>query len=183
MHIVYVKKPRPERLVVLTAALAGVISILLPVQSATAGEGLAEVLSAPRADDTLAAAGIRGRDLASLVAQISSTAFDTPASWSSELRARYIRADGEHFLVIRGTHLLCGGTGACQTWLFQRRASRWLSVIAGDPPVADWLGLGRRSQRGRRDLIAVAGLCLHVYVFDGRLYRSQSIGREVCPRD
>ena len=50
MHIVYVKKPRPERWVALTAALAGFISILLPVQPATAGEGLAEVLSTPRAE-------------------------------------------------------------------------------------------------------------------------------------
>ena len=116
------------------------------------------MLPIPRAKNTLAPAGIRGRDLASLVAQISSTAFDTPASWSSELRARNIRAGGERFLVIRGTDLLCGGTGACQTWLFQRRASHWLNVIAGEPPVADWLG----TMEYRRLLMAGMGRKLTV---------------------
>ena len=47
MHIVQVKKPRPERTAALAAVLAGVISISLPFQPVTAREGVAEVASHP----------------------------------------------------------------------------------------------------------------------------------------
>jgi hypothetical protein len=94
----------------LTALLAG---------SAVAGELETTPLPLPREQDTPAAAGLPPPQLQQILDRIAETSFDTPDSWEAELRLRRGALGPAPGLVVRGTALLCGGTGNCQTWLFR----------------------------------------------------------------
>jgi hypothetical protein len=165
-------KAASRRAFALTAAL-----LALTAGYPAAACEAAQALAMPGSDDTFAAAGLRRPELAKLFAEVARTAFDTPESWTSELRVRRIESGGESYLIVRGTDLLCGGTGACELWLFIRRGGRWSNAIADEAPVVEWVCFGADSSHGRRDLIAVTGGCLATYRFDGHAYRVASTGR------
>jgi hypothetical protein len=133
-------------------------------------------LPMPGPADTIAKAGLTRAELADILVQVARTSFDKPDNWRTELRIRRILLDGQPILVVRGAKLLCGGTGGCETWLFRRRAGRWIDAIAGDAPVADRIDLAPRLTRGRRDLMAGNGVSASrenyvVYAYDGDRYR------------
>jgi hypothetical protein len=125
-----------------------------------------------RQTDTSALRQLSADDRRSLLADIANSSFDTPSSWNEELRARAIAPD---LLIVRGTQLLCGGTGNCQTWIFRRVHGRWTNLVGGETPIAERLGfVGSAATAG--DLVTTANLSADTeqwtrYVFDGHLYQ------------
>ena len=89
---------------------------------------------------------------------------------------RRITIAGADGLVVRGTALLCGGTGSCETWLFRRSKGGWANMFEGEAPVVASLGFGRHVSHDVPDLIATVPMSATmstylVYAFDGNLYR------------
>ena len=126
--------------------------------------------------DSIAAAKLTPAEAKQIFDQVEKTSFDTPDSWEAELRLRRVRIAGGDGVVVRGTALLCGGTGSCETWLFRRSNGAWAKMIDGDPPVIASFGFGRHVSHEIPDLIATAPLSAStstylVYVFDGKAYR------------
>jgi len=125
--------------------------------------------------DTFASAGLTLADQQQILQQVENTSFDIPDSWLAELRVGRISLGTSAGLMVRGTQLLCGGTGNCQTWLFRRVNGRWLNMFAGQAPVVSRAGLVRQ-KAGVRSLITTAHLSAErdqwtQYRFDGRVYR------------
>jgi hypothetical protein len=109
--------------------------------------------------------------------QVGQTSFDTPDSWQTELRLRRLSIAGGDGLVVRGTEMLCGGTGNCETWLFRRANRAWVNMFDGEAPLISSFGFGRHVSHRVPDLIATAPVSAAksnyvVYVFDGKFYRS-----------
>jgi hypothetical protein len=133
----------------------------------------------PGDKDDIAAARLPPAEVKQILDQVEQTSFDTPDSWQAELRLRRLPiADGDG-LVVRGTALLCGGTGNCQTWLFRRSNGAWAKMLDGEPPIVASLGFGRHVSHESPDLIATAPLSAStstylVYVFDGTVYRADA---------
>jgi hypothetical protein len=114
-----------------------------------------------------------------ILEQVEQTSFDTPDSWRAELRLRRLPIAGGDGLIVRGTALLCGGTGNCETWLFRRASGAWVKMFDGEAPVVAGLGFGRHVNHEIPDLIATASLSAStstylVYVFDGTVYRADT---------
>jgi hypothetical protein len=130
----------------------------------------------PTDKDRIAAAGLPAAELKQILDQIEETSFDTPDSWVDELRLRRLPIAGGEGLVMRGTAMLCGGTGNCQTWLFRRSSGAWANMFDGEAPTIAGFGFGRHISHDVPDLIATASLSAAmstyvVYVFDGKVYR------------
>ena len=133
----------------------------------------------PTDKDDIAAAGLPPAEAKQLLDQVEQTSFDTPDSWQAELRLRRLPIGGGGGLVVRGTALLCGGTGNCETWLFRRSNGAWATMFDGEAPVISSFGFGRHISHEIPDLIATAPLSAStstylVYVFDGRVYRADT---------
>jgi hypothetical protein len=132
----------------------------------------------PLADgDRVAAAKLPAAEVKQILDQVEQTSFDTPDSWEAELRMRQLSIAGGDGLVVRGTEMLCGGTGNCETWLFRRAKGAWVNMFDGEAPVVSSFGFGRRVSHDVPDLIATAPLSAEkrnyvVYVFDGAFYRA-----------
>src|SRR4051812_12226152 len=105
------------------AALGG-----LAVAASTGSRPPADWLPALSDHETFAAARLTSTEQEQIFDQVAATSFDTADSWIVELRARRIALGGTDGLLVRGTRLLCGGTGNCQTWLFRRSNQRWLNM-------------------------------------------------------
>jgi hypothetical protein len=58
-------------------------------------------------------------------------------------------------LVVRGTSLLCGATGNCQSWVFLRSQQQWRNLIQGAAPLASGLGFEERVSAGLKNLVLV----------------------------
>jgi hypothetical protein len=132
-------------------------------------------LTQVRSQDTFSRAGLTQADQQQILKQVEITSFDVPSSWIAELRVARISLGASPGLVVRGTQLLCGGTGNCQTWVFRRENSRWLSLFDGQAPVASRAGLVGMNA-GVRDLVTTAHLSAErdqwtQYQFDGHVYR------------
>jgi hypothetical protein len=160
----------PMRLQTFPAIVAAVLAVV-PSWTAQAGLPPTQPLPLPGAEDTLPAG-----ELSAVLEAVARTAFDTPQSWAAELRARRVTIGGRAYLVVRGTDLLCGGTGACQTWLFARRDGRWADLMADEAPIADGLFVVTHLSHGLHDLVASAPISAgrsryEVLAFDGRAYR------------
>ncbi|HJT07142.1 MAG TPA: hypothetical protein VJ747_09460 [Stellaceae bacterium] len=130
----------------------------------------------PSEKDDIAAAKLAPAELKQILDQVEQTSFDAPDSWAAELRLRRSPIGGGEGLVVRGTALLCGGTGNCETWLFRRVNGTWTRMFDEEAPVISSLGFGRHVSHGIADLIATAHLSAStstylVYVFDGKVYR------------
>src|SRR5690349_12233933 len=79
------------------------------------------------ANETFLAAKLTLVERREIIRQVESTSFDAPDAWTAELRVRRISLGESAGLLIRGTRILCGGTGNCQTWVFRRIQGRWLN--------------------------------------------------------
>ena len=126
--------------------------------------------------DSIAAAKLPAAELKQIFDQIEQTSFDVPDSWTAELRLRRMPIAGSDGLVVRGTALLCGGTGNCQTWLFRRSNAAWVNLFEGEAPIIASLGFRRHASHGIPDLVATAPVSAErstyvVYAFDGEVYR------------
>src|SRR5262249_37615621 len=71
-------------------------------------------------DETFLAAKLDAVERKQIIDQVEKTSFDVPDSWESELRVRRVSLGEAEGLIVRGTQLLCGGTGNCETWVFRR---------------------------------------------------------------
>ena len=58
--------------------------------------------------DTLAAAQLSPKETRQIISAVEQSAYDTPDSWSSELRAKRIDLGNSQGLVLQGSNLLCG---------------------------------------------------------------------------
>src|SRR5882724_6976050 len=81
------------------------------------------------ANETFPAAKLTAAEQKEIIDQVESTSFDAPDSWETELRVRRVSLGESDGLVIRGTHLLCGGTGNCETWVFRNSQGKWLNLF------------------------------------------------------
>ena len=99
----------------------------------------------------------------------------TTGRW--KLRVRHVDLGGSPGLVVRGTKLLCGATGNCQTWVFRNVNDKWMSLF-DDAPIAESFQLGPTVTRGIKDLKIVANLSADrarriTYKYDGKVYRAK----------
>ena len=129
----------------------------------------------PTDKDNFAAAKLSADELQQILDQVEQTSFDRPDSWPAELRLRRVPIAGGEGLIVRGTAMLCGGTGNCQTWLFRRSDGAWTTMFDGEAPVIASVGFGRHVSHDVPDLIATAPLSAATstyvaYVFDGKVY-------------
>jgi hypothetical protein len=125
--------------------------------------------------ETFAATTLTGAEQKQVLDQVQATSFDTPDSWTDELRVRRISLGRTDGLVICGTRLLCGATGNCETWLFRRANGRWLNMFDGEAPVVTSVGFVKQT-KNVRDVVATAHVATGTatwtqYAFDGRFYR------------
>lgn len=159
----------PRRIVVLVVCSA----ILFASSSA-----LAQMQSlGPK--DTFAAASLSAKEIHEIVNAVEQSAYDTPDSWSKELRVRKVDLGGSPGLVVQGTKLLCGGTGNCQTWVFRRLDNKWTSLIGdGQAPIAESFQFGPGATNGIKDFKIAANSSAEAsarvtYKFDGKFYRAK----------
>lgn len=129
--------------------------------------------------DTFAAAGLTAKEVREITDGVEQSAYDTPDSWASELRVRRVDLGSFPGMVVRGTKLLCGGTGNCQTWVFRKAAGKWVSMFGGDQaPLADSFQFGPTSTGGVKDFTITGNSSAEdshrvIYKFDGKLYRTK----------
>jgi hypothetical protein len=129
--------------------------------------------------DTLAAANLSGKEMRQIVASLEESAYDTPDSWSEELRAKRIDLGGGSGLLLQGTQRLCGGTGNCQLFVFRKVNDAWVSLVAsGQTLLVESFQFGPGVTGGIKDLTVQTNSGAQTdrrktYKFDGRFYRRQ----------
>jgi hypothetical protein len=84
-------------------------------------------------------------------------------------------------LVVRGTKLLCGATGNCQTWIFRRENDEWNSMFDHDAPVISAFGFTDSTSHGIRNLVTLANDSADIdsyreFAFDGHFYHPMRCG-------
>lgn len=126
--------------------------------------------------DTFQAAKLSSTEMDGVFKQVERTSFDYPDSWQSELRVRKVSLGDTDGLVVRGTRLLCGATGNCQTWVFRRSNGRWVSMFQYQAPIISAFGFADKTSHGIRDLATLAqasaeSSAYSVFAFDGDFYR------------
>jgi hypothetical protein len=127
--------------------------------------------------ETFQAAKISSNEANGILKQIEETSFDYPDPWRSELRVRRLSLGDTDGLVVRGTRLLCGGTGNCQTWVFRQHSNgRWVAMFQRQAPIISAFGFAEHRSRGIRDLATLAHASAetssyNVFTFDGNFYR------------
>ena len=136
----------------------------------------ADWLPALRDTETLSAARLTAAEERDILDQMERTSFDVPDSWTQEIRIRRVSLGAVEGLVVRGSYLLCGGTGNCQTWIFRRVGGRWRDAFASTAPIAASVGIGRTSAP-TKDVFLTANTSADAqswtrYRFDGRRYRA-----------
>jgi len=136
--------------------------------------------------DTLAAANLSGKEMRQIVASLEESAYDSPDSWSEELRAKRIDLGGGSGLLLQGTQRLCGGTGNCQLFIFRKVNDAWVSLVArGLTLLAESFQFGPGVTDGIKDLTVWTNTGAQAdrrttYKFDGRFYRaSEAMGVDV----
>ena len=151
-----------------TARLFLLLSLCLPI--------CAQI---PGPKDTFASAKLSDKEVQAIIAAVESSAYDTAESWTDELRVKRVELGSGQGLIVRGTKLLCGATGNCQTWVFRRVGGKWTSLFgAEEAPVVESVSLGPSATNGIKNLTVSANLSAEAkkkttYRFDGREYRSK----------
>jgi len=129
--------------------------------------------------DTFAASRLSQKEIRQIRDEVEQSAYDTPESWEKELRVKRVDLGKRSGLVVRGTNLLCGATGNCQTWIFQKIRDRWVSLFPKDQvPVIESFCLGPSITAEIKDLTVSANLSAQsvqtiTYQFDGKFYRAK----------
>jgi hypothetical protein len=162
--------------IVIFSGLSAVAVIALLGAPALAGALDSTPLPLPLEQDRPATAELPPVQLQEILDQVTETSFDTPDSWPAELRLRRVAIGDGTALIVRGTALLCGGTGNCQTWLFRFANGHWSSMIEGEAPIIDGMGLAPGTSYGQPDLVVTMHLSaatsrFALYAFDGKAYR------------
>jgi hypothetical protein len=128
--------------------------------------------------DTFAAAKLSPKEMREIITGVEPSAYDTPDSWSNELRAKRVDLGGSPGIVLQGTKLLCGATGNCQLFVFRKVNDKWVSLFGEDQaPTAEFFQLGPSVTKGIKDLTVVTNSSAEstqrvTYKFDGQFYRS-----------
>jgi hypothetical protein len=148
---------------------------VLALDVALAGEPAA--VPALSDQETLPAAPLSAGDIDEIIGQVEETSFDTAEDWHAELRARRLRLGDGDGLLVRGTRLLCGGTGNCQTWLFRRVEGKWRGLFADQAPIGEGIAFAGERHGGLPDVVIDAHVSASasertVFAFDGRFYRA-----------
>jgi len=126
-------------------------------------------------NETFLAAKLTAAERKQIIEQVETTSFDAPDSWLSELRVRRVSLGESDGLVIRGTQLLCGGTGNCETWVFRRSGDEWLNMFDHQAPIVSAFGFDQEIS-GIKNFIVSANSSADkesriLYKFDGKFYR------------
>lgn len=153
----------------------------------TAGSGIALAQEPPKLElpsarfltvnYTFQVAEVPQLEVRQIVTQVEKSSFDRPKSWENELRVRRVALGASEVLIIRGSDLLCGATGNCQTWVFLHRRGQWIDLFPSQAPMASGLGFEERGSLGLKDAVTVTALGpdmdrYTVWRFDGRVYRA-----------
>jgi len=130
-----------------------------------------------RANETFVSVKLTAAERKEIIDQVENTSFDSPDSWEKELRARRVSLGESDGLVIRGTQLLCGGTGNCETWVFRHSQGKWLNLFNEEAPIVSGFGFEEGTSKGIRNFLASANSSAatesrKLYEFDGKVYRT-----------
>lgn len=145
--------------------------ILLPAGAA------APLMQSLGPGDTFSAAKLSGQEVQEIVAAIAQSAFDTPDSWTEELRIRRVDLGASAGLIAQGSKLLCGGTGNCQVFVLRKIGKKWLSLFGNEQaPIADGFQFGPGTTNGIKDFTITAHTSAQSqtrtnYKFDGTVYQ------------
>lgn len=128
------------------------------------------------ASDTFLAAKLTPVEEKQIIDQVESTSFDAPDSWDKELRVGRVSLGDSDGLLVRGTQLLCGGTGNCETWVFRRSQGKWLNMFDQESPIVSKFAFEGNSGQGVKDfLVSANGSAAKesrtLFKFDGKVYR------------
>lgn len=126
--------------------------------------------------DTLLAAKLTPAEEKQILDQVESTSFDAPDSWDKELRVRRVSLGDSDGLLVRGTQLLCGGTGNCETWVFRRSQGKWLNMFVQEAPIVSGFAFEEDPSQGVKDFLVSASSSAAkesrtLFKFDGEVYR------------
>jgi len=128
---------------------------------------------------TFAVAGLSAEEVREILRDIERSAYDTPESWSVELRTKRVDLGVSLGIVVQGTDLLCGGTGNCQLFVFQKAHGHWVSMFeGGQAPIVAAFRFGPGVSHGIKDLTVTTNMGADsakpgMYEFDGRYYRAK----------
>jgi hypothetical protein len=134
----------------------------------------------PPVPNRISGLGLSVEERRQILAAVAQSAFDAPDSWEEELSAVRVDLGRSPGIVLRGTKLLCGGTGNCQLFVMRKANGRWVSLFGDDQaPLAESFELGPGVTRGIKDLTVVTNSSAETgqrirYRFDGRMYRRGS---------
>ena len=112
-----------------------------------------------------------------ILAVVARSAYDTPDSWEEELSATRVDFGVSPGIALRGTKLLCGGTGNCQLFVVRRVNGTWFSLFGDEQaPLAESFELGPGVTHGIKDLTVTMNSSAYAtqrvsYRFDGHVYR------------
>jgi hypothetical protein len=126
--------------------------------------------------ETLLAAKLTETERKQIIEQVENTSFDAPDSWATELRVRRVSPGQWDGLLIRGSKLLCGGTGNCETWLFRRTSGRWLNMFEQEAPMVSGFAFEQETSGGIKNFLVSANSSAAkesrtLFKFDGKVYR------------
>lgn len=129
-----------------------------------------------RDNQTFLAAKLTAAERKLIIDQVEKTSFDVPDSWESELQVRRVSLGEPDGLVIRGTQMLCGGTGNCETWVFRRSQGNWFNLFEREAPIVSGLRFEQEATRGIKNLLVSANSSAAkesriLFKFDGNFYR------------
>jgi hypothetical protein len=121
-------------------------------------------------------AHLSDRERKQIIEQIENTSFDSPDSWDTELQIERTSLGQSAGLIVRGTQLLCGATGNCQTWVFRLSQGKWLNMFAKEPPIVSEFQFKLDENQGIKDLLVSSALSANkrqrtLFKFDGKFYR------------
>jgi hypothetical protein len=127
-------------------------------------------------DETFVAAKLTAAEQKQIVDQVQSTSFDAPDSWETELHVRRVSLGESDGVIVRGTRLLCGGTGNCQTWVFLRSPGKWLNMFEQEAPIVSGFGFEQEASGGIKNFLVSANSSTAkesrtLFKFDGKVYR------------
>lgn len=133
-------------------------------------------VKALRAEETFAASKAGDAEQKQIITDVEKTSFDAPESWNKELVVRRVQLGSADGLIVRGTQLLCGGTGNCQTWVFRHSEGKWLNLFEQEAPVVSSFGFEQETAAGIKNFVVEAnnsaGQSKWIeYQFDGEYYR------------
>ncbi len=121
--------------------------------------------------------GLSAEERRQVLDAVARGAFDTPESWDEELLAARVDLGASPGIILRGTKLLCGGTGNCQLFVIRKANGTWISLFADEQaPLAESFELGPGVTLGIKDLTVVTNSSAEAsqrvtYRFDRQVYR------------